>query len=218
MSPSWRVCRGGGQTGPVDLTSDVLTLAPALLGARLRVGEVTLRLTEVEAYRGAEDPAAHAYRGWRPHTRHLFEAPGTLYCYRSYGIHICANLVCGPAGSGSAVLLRAGEVIDGLDVARARRPGVPDVRLARGPGCLGQALALTLDDSGRRFGEPGLELLPGLEPIGPVMTGPRVGVSVAARRPWRFWLAGEPSVSSYRPSPRLRPATVAAPEDTGAAT
>ena len=116
----------------VDLTLDVLTVAPALLGAHVRVHGVTLLLTEVEAYAGTDDPAAHAYRGWRPHTRHLFEPPGTLYCYRSYGIHICANVVCGPAGSGSAVLLRAGRVVDGLEFARSRRPGVPDARLARG--------------------------------------------------------------------------------------
>ena len=107
----------------VDLTLDVLTVAPALLGAHVRVHGVTLLLTEVEAYAGTDDPAAHAYRGWRPHTRHLFEPPGTLYCYRSYGIHICANVVCGPAGSGSAVLLRAGEIVDGLDIARGRRRG-----------------------------------------------------------------------------------------------
>ena len=111
-----------GQTERVDLTQDVLQVAPALLGARLRVGAVNLRLTEVEAYSGLDDPAAHAFRGWRPHTRHLFEPPGTLYCYRSYGIHICANVVCGPEGSGSAVLIRAGEVVDGLDLARSRRP------------------------------------------------------------------------------------------------
>lgn len=180
----------------VDLTLDVLTVAPALLGAHVRVHGVTLLLTEVEAYAGTDDPAAHAYRGWRPHTRHLFEPPGTLYCYRSYGIHICANVVCGPAGSGSAVLLRAGRVVDGLEFARSRRPGVPDARLARGPGCLGQALALTLDDSGRRFGQGGLELLPAAEPAVATVSGPRVGVSVAARRPWRFWLPGEPSVSA----------------------
>ncbi len=191
----------------VDLTLDVLTVAPALLGAHVRVHGVTLLLTEVEAYAGTDDPAAHAYRGWRPHTRHLFEPPGTLYCYRSYGIHICANVVCGPAGSGSAVLLRAGRVVDGLEFARSRRPGVPDARLARGPGCLGQALALTLDDSGRRFGQGGLELLPAAEPAVATVSGPRVGVSVAARRPWRFWLPGEPSVSAYRASPRLREIT-----------
>ncbi|MFT4217213.1 MAG: DNA-3-methyladenine glycosylase [Micropruina sp.] len=194
----------------MDLTRDSLAVAPDLLGMRLRVGPVTLRITEVEAYQGTADPAAHAYRGWRPHTRHLFEAPGTLYCYRSYGIHICGNVVCGPHGSGTAVLLRAGEVVEGLDVARARRGNAPDVRLARGPGCLGQALALTLADSGRRLGEPDLELLPRLGPVGEIATGPRVGVSVAARRPWRFWLASDPTVSSYRASPRLmRPEVVA---------
>ncbi|MFT4294033.1 MAG: DNA-3-methyladenine glycosylase [Micropruina sp.] len=202
----------------MDLNRDALSVAPDLLGMRLRVGPVTLRITEVEAYHGADDPAAHAYRGWRPHTRHLFEPPGTLYCYRSYGIHICANLVCGPDGSGSAVLLRAGQVVEGLDVARARRPGVPDVRLARGPGCLGQALALTLADSGRRLGEPELDLLPRREESGRIATGPRVGVSVAARRQWRFWLAGDPTVSVYRPSPRLRPAAPAAAGENGAAT
>ncbi|MFT3860605.1 DNA-3-methyladenine glycosylase [Micropruina sp.] len=188
----------------MDLTRSAPVVASGLLGALVRVHGVTLRLTEVEAYAGAGDPAAHAYRGWRPHTRHLFEPPGTLYCYRSYGIHICANVVCGPSGSGSAVLLRAGEVVDGLPLARSRRPGVPDARLARGPGCLGQVLALTLDDSGRRFGEDGLELVAAAQPAGPVSSGPRVGVSVAALRPWRFWLAGEPSVSAYRPSPRMR--------------
>ena len=192
----------------MDLTRDAVAVAPDLLGMRLRVGPVTIRITETEAYHGADDPAAHAYGGWRPHTRHLFEPPGTLYCYRSYGIHICANIVCGPSGSGSAVLLRAGAVTEGLDVARARRAGVGDSRLARGPGCLGQALGLTLDDSGRRLGEPGLELLPRISAVGTIAVGPRVGVSVAARRPWRFWLAGDPSVSVYRRSPRLpRPGT-----------
>ncbi len=192
----------------VDLSRDAVTVAPGLLGARLRVGAITLLLTEVEAYAGNADPAAHAYRGWRPHTRHLFEPPGTLYCYRSYGIHICANVVCGPDGSGSAVLLRAGRVIEGLELARSRRPGVADAALARGPGCLGQVLGLTLADSGRRLGAPGLELLPALTEAGGVASGPRVGVSVAARRPWRFWLPGEPSVSAYRPSPRMDPAEV----------
>lgn len=199
----------------MDLTRDALTLAPALLGAYFRVGPITVRLTEVEAYSGSGDPAAHAFRGWRPHTRHLFEPPGTLYCYRSYGIHICANVVCGPAGSGSAVLLRAGQVVEGQDVARVRRPGVTDAGLARGPGCLGQVLALTLADSGRRLGEPGLELSAPAAAVGVIASGPRVGVSVAAGRPWRFWLAGDPSVSAYRPSPRIKPGDVDALADNG---
>ena len=207
-----------GQTGAVDLARDVLDVAPDLLGMRLRVGEVTVRITEVEAYAGRDDPAAHAYRGLRPHTRHLFEIPGTLYCYRSYGIHICANVVCGPAGSGSAVLLRAGEVVTGRRLARARRAGASDDRLARGPGCLGQALGLTLADSGRRLGEPDLELLPRLGDAEVILTGPRVGVSVAARRPWRFWLADEPTVSAYRPSPRLGRVQVPRPGENGATT
>lgn len=186
---------------PVTFALPPLDLAAALLGAVVRVGDVAVRLTEVEAYAGTDDPAAHAYRGWRPHTRDLFEAPGTLYCYRSHGLHTCANVVSGPAGSGSAVLLRAGRVIEGVEIARARRGGVPDDRLARGPGCLGQALGLSLADSGRRFGEPGLTIQFGAP--GPHASGPRVGVSVAHRRPWRLWVPGEPSVSAYRPSPRI---------------
>lgn len=189
----------------MDLSGDAVAIAPTLLGAHLRVGGIILRLTEVEAYAGSHDPAAHAFRGWRPHTRHLFEPPGTLYCYRSYGIHICANVVCGPDGSGSAVLLRAGQVIGGLGLARSRRPGVPDAALARGPGCLGQVAGLTLADSGRHLGEQGLELSAAPAGVGEIASGPRVGVSVAARRPWRFWLVGEPSVSAYRPSPRMKP-------------
>lgn len=189
----------------IDLTGGPLEVAARLLGVTLRVGPVAVRLTEVEGYAGADDPAAHAFGGWRPHRRHLFEPPGTLYCYLSHGLHICANIVCGPAGSGSAVLLRAGEVIEGMEIARARRGGVADVRLARGPGCLGQALGLTLADSGRRLGEPGLSVVAGPRPDA-VSSGPRVGVSVAHQRPWRFWVTGDPTVSAYRASPRIDPA------------
>ena len=93
-------------------------------------------------------------------------------------------------------------MVDGLELARERRPGVRDVGLARGPGNLGRALGWTLADSGRRFGTDGLELLPGAAP-GPVLAGPRVGVSVAHGRPWRFWADGDPTVSAYRRSPRI---------------
>ena len=188
----------------MDLDRPALACAPALLGWLLTDGEVTLRVTEVEAYGGRDDPAAHAFGGPRPHTRDLFEPPGTLYCYRSYGLHICGNVVCGPPGSGQAVLFRAGEVVAGLDVAVARRGPMPAPRLARGPGCLGKAMGWSLEDSGRRFGSGGLLLAPPAGPVGEVRSGPRVGVSVAHRRPWRFWLAGEPSVSAYRVSPRVR--------------
>lgn len=187
----------------LDLALASVDLAPRLVGALVTSGSVTVRLSEVEAYAGAEDPAAHAYIGPRPRTRDLFGPPGTLYCYLSHGLHICGNIVCGVAGEGSAVLLRAGEVVAGLDVARERRPGVADVALARGPGNLGRTLGWTLADSGRRFGTPGLLLEPG-EPT-EVLSGPRVGISVAHGRPWRFWAADDPTVSAYRRSPRIVP-------------
>ncbi len=193
-----------GHTGwVIDLTAGPLEVARRLLGCRLRQGDVVLRLTEVEAYDGVDDLAAHAVRGPRPHTRDLFADPGTLYCYRSHGLHICGNLVCGRPGHGSAVLLRAGEVVEGLEVVRRRRPGVADAALARGPGNLGRAMGWTLADSGGRLGENGLELLVAAAlPPEAVASGPRVGVSVAHLRPWRFWVAGDPTVSSYRRSPR----------------
>jgi DNA-3-methyladenine glycosylase len=187
-----------------DLSLSSVELAPLIVGALVRNGEVTVRLTEVEAYAGAEDPAAHAWRGPRPHTMDLFGDPGTLYCYLSHGLHVCGNVVCGAGGGGSAILLRAGRVVAGLDLARSRRPGIADVALARGPGNLGRALGWTLADSGRRFGSGDLEILPG-PPPGTVLSGPRVGVSVAHGRPWRFWADGDPTVSAYRRSPRIVP-------------
>lgn len=187
-----------------DLSLAAADLAPLLVGALVSDGGVTVRITEVEAYAGRDDPAAHAYVGPRPRTRDLFGPPGTLYCYLSHGLHICGNVVCGSTGGGSAVLLRAGRVLAGLELARQRRPEVADVALARGPGNLGRALGWTLDDSGRRFGSGGLELSRG-EPSGRVVSGPRVGVSVAAGRPWRFWADGEPTVSAYRRSSRVVP-------------
>ena len=187
-----------------ELTLPAVELAPLLVGALLTDGGVTLRLTEVEAYSGSDDPAAHAFPGPRPRTMDLFGAPGTLYCYLSHGLHICGNVVCGETGGGSAVLLRAGRVVAGVDLVRRRRPGVPDVALARGPGNLGRAMGWTLADSGRSFTVPGLDLVRG--PVsGAVVAGPRVGVSVAHRRPWRFWAEGDPTVSAYRPSPRIAP-------------
>ncbi len=179
-------------------------LAPLLVGAVLTDGDVTVRLTEVEAYAGTDDPAAHAWRGPRPHTAALFGEPGTLYCYRSHGIHTCGNIVCGTSGGGSAILFRAGRVLAGLHVAQVRRGAVPEARLASGPGNLGRAMGWTLANSGRRFAEGGLMIEPG-EPLGPVAAGPRTGVSVAWRRPWRFWDTADPSVSAYRQSPRIVP-------------
>lgn len=187
----------------IDLSLPAPELAPLLLGAVLSNGEVSLMLTEVEAYAGGDDRAAHAWGGPRPHTRDLFAEPGTLYLYRSYGIHVCANVTCGAPGRGSAVLFRAGRVVAGLAEARARRGAVAENALARGPGNLGQALGWTLADSGRRAGD-GWTLTPGQVPA-VISSGPRVGVSVAYQRPWRFWITDDPTVSAYRRSPRIAP-------------
>lgn len=185
----------------IDLTADAAELAPRLLGCLLHAHDVVLRITEVEAYAGSGDPAAHAAIGPRPRTAALFAGPGTLYCYLSHGIHICGNIVCGRVGEGSALLLRAGEVVGGLATARQRRPGIADVALARGPGNLGRVMGWTLADSGTRLGFDGPLLAPGEPPAG-VVSGPRVGVSVAHRRPWRYWIPDDPTVSAYRRSPR----------------
>lgn len=184
-----------------------LDVAPDLLGRVLRVRGVAVRLTEVEAYEGEDDPASHAWRGPTPRNRVMFGPAGRLYVYQLHG-HRCANIVCGPEGVASAVLLRAGEVVEGLDAARARRPGVRDAWLARGPGNLGRALGLTLDDGGAP-----VELLPG-EPVPPecVRRGPRVNVSRAHAEPWRFWDARSASVSAFKPHPLARGAAPA-PDD-----
>ena len=176
-------------------------VAPRLLGATLTHGGVTVRLTGVEAYDGGNDPASHAYRGQTPRNDVMFGPPGRLYVYFSYGMHWCANVVCGPDGSASAVLLRAGEVVEGLDVARARRGDRPERTLARGPANLTQALGIDRAQDGLDL--DGLLRLPDRPvPRAQVASGPRVGVSVAHDVPWRFWITGDRSVSAYRRSPR----------------
>jgi DNA-3-methyladenine glycosylase len=186
-------------------------VAPLLLGARVTssVGgvDVTVRLTEVEAYEGADDPASHAFRGQTERNAVMFGPAGFLYVYFVYGMHWCANVVCGPAGVASAVLLRAGEVVDGDHVAAGRRPAARrPAELARGPARLAQALGLTRADNGTDLLAPDstvrLELRTAPTPAWTV--GPRVGVAVAAEAPLRFWLPGEPSVSVYRPALRRR--------------
>jgi DNA-3-methyladenine glycosylase len=126
----------------------VLEVAPELLGCTVTHAGVTIRLTEVEAYDGANDPGSHAFRGQTPRTRVMFGEPGGLYVYFTYGMHWCANLVCGPPGAASAVLLRAGEVLAGLETARSRREGVSNRDLARGPARLAMTLALSRDQNG----------------------------------------------------------------------
>ncbi|MFT3871957.1 MAG: DNA-3-methyladenine glycosylase [Nocardioides sp.] len=184
------------------LRRPVLEVAPRLLGAVLRHGEVAVRLTEVEAYDGANDPGSHAYRGQTPRNSVMFGPPGHLYVYFTYGMHHCCNVVCGPEGVASAVLLRAGEVVAGADIAQGRRLGATDRDLARGPARLCSALGLDLTYNGLSLAGPELLLEPRSRAVSAslVSTGPRVGLRPAAERPWRFWLSGEPTVSAYRPA------------------
>jgi DNA-3-methyladenine glycosylase len=175
-----------------------LEVAPRLLNAVLRHGGVAVRLTEVEAYDGPNDPGSHAYRGETARNRVMFGPPGRLYVYFTYGMHHCVNLVTGADGRPGAVLLRAGEVVEGIELARSRRGRSSDRDLARGPARLCQALALDLSHNGLVA-----DLEQG-EPPAAVETGPRVGLRHAADRPWRFWIAGDPTVSAYRPAKRLR--------------
>jgi DNA-3-methyladenine glycosylase len=178
-------------------------VAPRLLGAVLRHGDVAVRLTEVEAYDGENDPGSHAFRGPTRRNAVMFGPAGHLYCYFTYGMHVCCNVVCGEEGRASAVLVRAGEVVDGLDAARDRRPGATDRDLARGPARLCRALGIELAHDGVDLGSGPVTLTIG-EPPADVSSGPRVGLRAAADRPWRFWGTGEPSVSVYRPAAPLR--------------
>jgi len=186
------------------LAEPAASAAPALLGALVHHGEVVVRITEVEAYEGRSDPASHAFGGSTARTAIMFGPPGRLYVYFSYGMHWCANVVCGPDGTASAVLLRAGEVVSGLPLARERRGvRVLDRRLATGPACLTRALGIDVVAGGSDLlGDGPVRLLPSGPGTPAVLSGARVGVSRAADRPWRFWLDGDPTVSTYRRSPR----------------
>ncbi|MEP9364864.1 DNA-3-methyladenine glycosylase [Nocardioides sp. CN2-186] len=190
--------------GSLDLSGPVLEEAPRLLNAVLRHGEVAVRITEVEAYDGPNDPGSHAYRGQTPRNAIMFGPSGYLYCYFTYGMHVCCNVVCGPEGTPSAVLVRAGEIVDGLEVARGRRPGASDRDLARGPARLCKALGIELSDNGADLSTGPVTLALGTRPPD-ISTGPRVGLRGAPHRPWRFWQTGDPTVSTYRPAAPLRP-------------
>lgn len=165
-------------------------------------------VVEVEAYGGVPDgpwpdAAAHSYRGLRERNAVMFGPPGRLYTYRSHGIHVCANVSCGPDGTAAAVLLRACAIEDGLHLARGRRgEAVRGAALARGPGNLCAALGITMDDNGIDLFDPESAVSLQLRAPLTATAGPRVGVSQAADRPWRLWLAGRPEVSAYRRSPR----------------
>ncbi|MDH2456657.1 DNA-3-methyladenine glycosylase [Corynebacterium bovis] len=203
-------------------------VAPLLVGSTLRRGRVAVVLTEVEAYLGDLDPASHAHRGPTPRCRTMFGPPLHLYVYASYGIHRAGNIVCWPSGRGGGVLLRAGRVVEGVDDVRLRRgwrevPGEPEgrpvaVNLARGPGNLGAALGLDLDLDGSpvALGTDGAGGAGGDHPTGAddgftliprtgdveVVSGPRIGISKNREAPLRFWIPGDPTVTTPRGRPR----------------
>ncbi|HZA16477.1 MAG TPA: DNA-3-methyladenine glycosylase [Pseudonocardiaceae bacterium] len=188
------------------LAVDVLPAARLLLGCQLVAdrpeGQVAVRLVELEAYRGSDDPAAHSYRGRTARNAVMFGPPGHLYVYFVYGMHFCANVSCLPDGQAGAVLLRAAEVVSDLEVARLHRPTArSDAELARGPARLATLLGLRREHNGLDLTDPAspVRLLAG-DPVRAdlVRTGPRVGVAAAKDRPWRFWVHGSPAVSAYR--------------------
>ncbi|MFF0285587.1 DNA-3-methyladenine glycosylase [Streptomyces sp. NPDC005262] len=196
----------------VDLAHPAEEVAPQLLGAMLThetpEGTVSITITETEAYSGAADPASHAYRGRTPRNAVMFGPAGHLYVYRSHGLHWCANIVTGTDGIATAVLIRAGRVIEGEELARKRRGSkVESPRLARGPGNFCQALGITSEHNGTDLLTGASVTLSEGEPVPAALirVGPRVGVSKAHDWQHRFYLAGDPTVSAYRLSPRAKP-------------
>ncbi|TVU60353.1 DNA-3-methyladenine glycosylase [Paenarthrobacter nitroguajacolicus] len=203
------------------LEGDARVIAPLILGAVLthysEAGPVSVRLTEVEAYMGPRDseypdPGSHTFGGLTARNAPMFGPPGFLYVYFTYGMHYCANIVCGRDGAPSALLLRAGEIVEGEGLAAVRRPASKAYRdLASGPARLASALGLTTADTGRdALAEPFNLLLPAT-PAAAVASGPRVGVAGpggTTEYPWRFWIEDDPTVSRYKAArPRNRPAT-----------
>jgi DNA-3-methyladenine glycosylase len=176
-----------------DAASDLLSgglhdVARGLLGWTLLRDGVGGRIVEVEAY-SPDEPASHAFRGRTPRNGAMFGVPGTLYVYRSYGVHWCVNVACEPEGVGAAVLLRALEPTAGLEAMRARRGDVPDRALCSGPGRLTQALGITAADDGAAVTAAPFELLPSDGEV-EVVTTPRVGITRAVDLPWRYVVRG----------------------------
>jgi DNA-3-methyladenine glycosylase len=172
----------------IDFSRSVHEIAPELIGATLLVDGIGGRIVEVEAY-DREDPASHGYRGRTQRNASMFGPPGHAYVYRSYGIHWCLNLVCEDVEVPSAVLVRALEPTHGLDEMRRRR-GLDDPRaLASGPGRLCQALGITREHDGLPLDAPPFDLRPRREAV-EVVVGPRIGITKAVERPWRYGLAG----------------------------
>jgi DNA-3-methyladenine glycosylase len=187
-----------------DFLGDPVDVGPWLLNKVLVSGTRAGRIVEVEAYKGAVDPASHAYRGETRRTTVMFGPPAHLYVYFTYGMHWCANVVTGPAGEASALLIRALAPLRGLEEMRRLRPAARrDRDLCNGPAKLCQALGITGADNRTdllaRSGQPGpgvVRLLDdGTPPPKRPAQGKRIGIRVATEEPWRFWVAGEESVS-----------------------
>lgn len=181
------------------LSAESVKVAPRLLNALLVVGDRAGRIVEVEAYAGPEDPASHAYGGMTPRTTSMFGQAGTLYTYLSYGVHTCANISTGEELSGQAVLLRAIQPLRGIDAMRSvRKAARREVDLGNGPGKLCAALGITLDDDGVDVCDPAgpVRLMSdGTPPPAEPVRTPRVGISKAKDRPWRFVVPGSPFAS-----------------------
>lgn len=196
----WPLCFGMNELLPENFYArDALEVAPALLGAVLRRGHVTLRITEVEAYRWPDDTANHGRHGRTLRNDALWGPPGRAYVYLCYGIHHLLNLVTGSDGQASAVLIRACEPVRGLETVRERRGGLSGPALLNGPGKIGQALGLDLSWNHHPvYMRGGVEVLQGSE-MDQILSGPRVGVDYARPEhrdaPWRFALAGTAWVS-----------------------
>src|ERR1700743_2390237 len=203
-----KVTRTVGVAGAETLTLDPGGAAHRLLSATIVGRGVRAVVVEVEAYGGGPDgpwpdAAAHSYRGLTPRNAVTFGPPGRLYTSLSHGIPVCANVSCGPDGTAAAVLLRAAVVQDGIGTALSRRgQGVQSFALARGPGNLCSALGITMADNGVDLFDADSPVSLRLSAAQGVVSGPRVGVSHAADRPWRLWLKGQREVSAYRRSPR----------------
>lgn len=197
---------GDAESVRAFLHASAVEVAPLLLGAIIShetpEGVVRVRLTEVEAYLGdGTDPGSHAYRGKTARNAPMFGEPGHLYAYFTYGMYTCGNVVCSPDGTASGVLMRAGAVIDGIELARSRRrTTTKDQHLARGPACLAMALGVTLDDKGADLLSAPFDLTLPPEPVD-YLQGPRTGLSGPGGTedfPWRFWVPGDASVSPYK--------------------
>jgi DNA-3-methyladenine glycosylase len=186
-----------------ELAIDPIDAAKLLLGSVIEStspeGVVAVRLVEVEAYRGGDDPASHCYRGKTPRNEVMFGPAGFLYVYFVYGMHFCANIVSLTDGVPGAVLLRAGEVVEGMDLARVRRPAArSDHELAKGPARLTGVLGIDRTQNGVDLTAPeAVVKIYASDSVEKVHAGPRVGVAVAMDVPWRFWI-DSPAVSTYR--------------------